>query len=155
MSGATEAANALRTASLASYPALRDRVGEAARAVIALREVDDIVLVLGAVNALSLAAEALAGAAEELHRAADRALVQAMEATGCHTIAHAGMTVGLRQNAPSVEITDEAAVPPEYQTTPAPRPDRAKIRCALKAGTNLNWASLQPGSVSLTRRTTQ
>ena len=153
MSGAKEADAALLEATLAAYPALRDRVSETARAVIALREADDIVLRMARVNQLSLAAEALAAAATELHKAAEHALVACMDATGCQAFADAGLTVSLRRNPAAVEIADEAAVPEAYLTKPTPKPDRAKIRCALKGGAELNWCSLREGTLGLSRRT--
>ena len=153
MSGAEEAGAALLEATLAEYPRLKDAVGITARAVIALREADDLVLRMGRVNHLSLAAEALAAAATELHKAAEHALVSCMDATGCQAFADAGLTVSLRRNPAAVEIADEAAVPETYLTKPTPKPDRKKIGCALRAGAELNWAKLREGSLGLSRRT--
>jgi hypothetical protein len=153
MSGASDAATALRAAALASYDALRDRVADTAKAVIRLREVDDLVAVMQAVNAVSLAADALAEAAKGLHESADAALVKSMESTGGTQFRTDSHVVSLRQNPPRVEITDPKAVPEAFLTTPKPQPDRALIRDALRNGSvTINWATLAEGSLGLQRK---
>jgi hypothetical protein len=148
-----QASDTLRTDALNRYPALRDCVAEAAKAVTRLRQDgDDVVMVMANVNVLSLAAEALAAAAEELHKSADAALVRAMESTGCTSIFSANLTVSLQQGAGSVDVTDRSAVPAELWTTPEARPDLTKIRSWLKkqSGT-VNWARLIEGKPHLRR----
>lgn len=149
--GAAAASAALRSAALEQWAPLQARISEAAKAVIALRQAEDLILVMDAVNRLSLTAEALTAAAEELHKAADKALVAAMSDTGCTQIASGGLTVSLRQNPPSVEITGD--VPDELMSTPKAAPDRNKIRAFLKGCAQpVNWARLTNGSLGLQRR---
>lgn len=156
MSGADAAAEALRAATLEGYVALRDRVAATARAVIRLREVDDLLQIMAAVNAFSLAAEALAEAAKAVHAQADDALVTAMDSTGGTQFRSDSHTVALRHNPPSVDITDPKAVPEQFLTTPKPQPDRGLIRDALRNGSVcINWAVLRPGTLGLQRRPIQ
>lgn len=56
--------------------------------------------------------------------------------------------IAIRKNPPAVVIDDEAAVPEEFKTVPeppAPRPDRTKIRDALKAGEDVPGCRLVQG----------
>jgi Siphovirus Gp157 len=152
MSGAAEATELLRTAAMAEYKTLKDRVAETAKAVIKLREQLDIVLLMAAVDDLSLAAEALAAAAKAVHESADAALTQTMRDTGCTGFATPYHTTSLREGTPSVEILDTAAVPAVFMTTPSPQPDKRAIAKALKANGAVNWARLNPGKPGLTRR---
>lgn len=146
------ATTTLREAALTRYAPLRETVAHAASAVTGLREKgDDIVVTMAKVNVLSLAAEALAAAAKDLHEAADAALAKAMEETGAYSIFSANLNVSLVQGAAAVDITDRKAVPPELWTTPEPRPDLAKIRAHLKANPSTNWARLLPGKPHLRR----
>lgn len=148
------ASTTLRTDAMHGYDLLRDAVAQAANAVKQLRQDqdrDDIVVVMANVNLLSLAAEALAQAAEELHKTADAALVKAMEETGCTSIYSANLNVSLAQSAGSVDVTDRSAVPPELWRTPEPSPDAVKIRAWLKKHPETNWARLLPGKPHLRR----
>jgi hypothetical protein len=143
----------LREEALLRYDPLRTAVAEAAKAVTRLRQDgDDIVVAMASVNVLSLAAEAIAAAAEDLHKTADAALVRAMETSGCTSIFSANLNVSLVQGLASVDVTDRAAVPPELWTTPEARPDLTKVRSWLKrqSGT-VNWARLIPGKPHLRR----
>lgn len=147
----TLASATLRDAALLRYAPLREAVAIAAQAVTRLREKgDDIVLVMANANVLSLAAEALAAAAKDLHESADAALVKAMEETGCTSIFSANLNVSLVQGAAAVDITDRKAVPAELWTTPEARPDLTKIRQWLKAHQE-NWGRLLPGKPHLRR----
>lgn len=146
------ATTTLREAALLRYAPLREAVAMAAQAVTRLRQQgDDIVLVMANANVLSLAAEALAAAAKDLHESADAALVKAMEETGCTSIFSASLNVSLVQGAAGVDVTDRKAVPEEFWTTPEPRPDVARIRAHLKARGETNWARLLPGKPHLRR----
>jgi hypothetical protein len=152
MSGAAEASEALRAAALAEYARLKDSVGDTARAVTRLRETTDLVLLMAAVDAFSLATEALAAAARALHESADAALVAAMSDTGCTGFATEFHTTSLRNGIPSVEILDSAAVPAAFLVEREPIPDKRAIAKALKANGSVNWARLNPGRPGLTRR---
>lgn len=153
MSHADTIAATLRTEAMRDYDPLKARVAEMAKAVLRLREQTDIVLLMGAVDELSLAAEALAIAAKAFHEAADAALVSAMTESGCYGFANQFHTTSLRDGVPSVEIIDAAAVPSTFMTTPKPQPDKRMIAKALKSnGTTANWARLIPGRPGLSRR---
>lgn len=153
MSFAAEATETLRAAAMAEYDPLRSAVGRAAKAVTKVREQTDIVLLMAAVADLTFAIESVAQTAERLQKSASAALATAMDTTGCTAFAMEHHTISLRQNAASVEILDPSAVPEEYMTKPAPQPDKAKIRAALKAnGTAINWAVLRPGGIGLQRK---
>ena len=145
------ATTTLRDAALLRYAPLREAVTHAAQAVTRLRQQgDDVIVVMAQVNILSLAAEALAAAAEDLHKTADAALAKAMEETGAYSIFSANLNVSLVQGAPSVDIIDRKAVPAELWTTPEARPDLAKIRAHLKAHQE-NWGRLLPSKPHLRR----
>ena len=145
------ATTTLREAALLRYAPLREAVAHAAEAVTRLRQQgDDVIVVMAQVNILSLAAETLAQAAEDLHKTADTALAKAMEETGAYSIFSANLNVSLVQGAPSVDIIDRNAVPAELWTTPEARPDLTKIRQWLKAHQE-NWARLLPGKPHLRR----
>lgn len=151
-----QATASLREAALLRYEPLRQAVAQAAQAVTRLRQQgDDVVVVMANTNVLSLAAEALAAAAEDLHKSADAALVQAMSETGCTSIFSANLNVSLVNGAAAVDITDRKAVPAELWTTPEPRPDLTKVRAHLKAFPATNWARLIPGKPHLRRSAAQ
>ena len=152
MSGAAEATEALRAAAMVDYQCLKDRVADTAKAVTELRKHTDIVLLMRAVDDLSLAAEALAKAAVALHESADAALIASMSDTGCTGFATAFHTTSLREGIPSVEIIDRSAVPEAFLSTPQPQPDKRAIAKALKLNGSVNWARLNPGKPGLTRR---
>lgn len=141
----------LRDEALLRYAPLREAVAHTAAAVTRLRQQgDDVIVAMAQVNILSLAAETLAAAAEDLHKTADAALAKAMEETGAYSIFSANLNVSLVQGAPSVDIIDRKAVPAELWTTPEARPDLTKIRQWLKAHQE-NWARLIPGRPHLRR----
>lgn len=152
MSGAVQATDTLRTAAMVDYPMLKDRVAETAKAVTKLREQTDLVLLMAAVDGLSLAAEALATAAKAFHESADAALVASMSSTGCTGFATEFHTTSLREGSTSVEILDSSAVPAAFMTNPQPIPDKRAIAKALKSNGAVNWARLSPGRPGLTRR---
>jgi hypothetical protein len=151
-----QAVEALREGALERYPALRDAVAAAASAVTELRiKGDDVVVTMAKANVFSLAMEALAKAADDLHKAADAALVKAMEETGCTSIFSANLNVSLVQGAGSVDVLERASVPAECMSQPEPRPDAVKIRAWLKKHPETNWARLLPGKSHLRRSAAQ
>ena len=152
MSGAADATKALRCAAMAEYQPLKDRVADTAKAVTKLREMTDIVLLMGAVDEVSLAAEALAKAAAAFHEAADAALVASMKDTGCYGFASEFHTTSLREGSTSVEILDSTAVPAVFMVHREPIPDKRAIAKALKGNGAVNWARLTTGKPGLTRR---
>jgi hypothetical protein len=152
MSGAADAAVALREAALARYDELRHMVSYTSAAVLALRGAGDLMDVLREADKFSLALEALAELAKAMHTAADRALAAAMDGTGATTFHTKSHAVSTRRNPAVVEIPDEKAVPDAYMTAPAPRPDRAAIRAAVLADPSINWASIRENGIGLARR---
>ena len=152
MSGAAQASDTLRAAAMERYPALKESVAATAVAVTRLREQTDLVLLMAAVDALSMSADALAAAAKALHESADAALTQAMSDTGCTGFATEFHTTSLRSGSTSVEILDAAAVPAALMTNPQPTPDKRLIAKALKLNGAVNWARFIPGKPGLTRR---
>jgi Siphovirus Gp157 len=152
VSGAKDAALALRTDVLANYDALKDRVADVSKAVIRLRAAEDLLAVMAAADAYSLACEALAEITKATHAAADAALAQTMSETGAPSLRTEFHTISLRKNPERVEITDPKAIPDSFMTVPKPQPDRSKIRAAIKNDPAINWANLQPGSLTLQRK---
>jgi hypothetical protein len=152
VSYAAAASETLRTAAMAQYEPLKRAVAETAKAVTRLREQTDIVLMMGAADDLSLAAEALATTAKAFHEAADAALVAAMESSGCTGFATQFRTTSLREGTPSVDIIDSAAIPAAFMVERPPIPDKRAIAKALRANGAVNWARLTTGKPGLTRR---
>ena len=150
---ADAATAALRGAIAAPHAQLREAVAATASAVTQIRAQTDIVLLMSAVDSLSLCAEALAKAAAALHEQADAALTTAMSETGCTGFATASHTVSLVNGVPRVNIIDSAAVPSEMMTVQQPAPDKRKIAALLKSNPAVNWARLLPGRPHLQRRT--
>jgi len=72
-------------------------------------------------------------------------LMQAMRAAGKTKLRTDLHSFGIRRTPPAVEITDGAALPAEYMAAPEPRPDKARIREALKAGAEVPGARLASG----------
>ena len=73
-----------------------------------------------------------------------------MRGAGLDKIESSMFTFSVRKNPPSVEIADSTALPPAYWRTPEPKPpvaapDKAAIKAALQAGTNVPGASLVQG----------
>lgn len=152
MNGAAEATEQIKEAALAHYDALWKNVAAAAKAIAALRAADDLHDALRYADCVSLACEAVAGAAKVMHEATDDALVSVMEGTGASSLRTETHTVSTRRLPAAVDIPDESAVPEEYLACPKPKPDRAKIRAALLSGAAINWATLREGGVTLQRR---
>ena len=148
------AASTLRQALAAPHAQLRDAVAATASAVTQLRAQTDIVLLMNAVDSLSLCAEALAKAAAALHESADAALVASMESTGCTAFATAFHTTSLREGVASVDILDSRAVPAAFMVEREAIPDKRAIGKALKNGAagSINWARLLPGKPHLQRK---
>ena len=78
-------------------------------------------------------------------------LLQGMLRAEVHEIADetTGVRVRVRQNPPSVQVDDEAAIPPEYMVQPeppAPHPDKKAIAAAIKRGEEVPGCSLKSTS---------
>jgi hypothetical protein len=92
-------------------------------------------------SAVREAAKAMLARAERIEKRAEsiRAyLLFNMQASGITKVESPWFTLAIRKNPPSVVVDDDAQIPPEFivqPPPPAPRPDKAAIGRALKAGT--------------------
>lgn len=153
MTGASDAADELRSAVLVRYDALRHAVSQVSSAVLALRGAGDLMEVLREADRLSLACEALGDLATDMHKSADQTLCRIMEESGAPAFRSAHHTVSTRRTPATVDIADESAVPEEFLSVPRPRPDRARIREYLQANPDgVNWASLGDERKSVLQR---
>lgn len=99
-----------------------------------------------AANDMALLAEAEAKDAGRL----EAALLASMNATGDTQLVGLQFEAKIRKNPPSVEVLDAAALPPHYWRTTEPKPpviapDKAAIKDALQAGTEVPGARLVQG----------
>lgn len=98
--------------------------------------------------AIREAGKAMLARADRLEKRADsirQYLLLNMQVAGITKIECPWFTIAVRKNPPSVVIDDESALPPEYVVQPpppAPRPDKAAIGRALKAGDAVPGAHL-------------
>ena len=65
----------------------------------------------------------------------------------------ADFTASLRHGAPTVEVVDEDKIPAAYWKPQAPKLDRQGLLAALKAGTSIEGAVLEPPRLQLSVRT--
>jgi len=77
-------------------------------------------------------------------------LLTNMERSGIQKITCPLFSLSIRNNPPAVEVTDSAALPPAYWRTPEPKPpvaapDKAAIKAALQAGTDVPGARMVQG----------
>lgn len=80
-----------------------------------------------------VALEAAMGAMERHAKALREALLTVLLDTGAPTLATATHTIGYSETR-RVTVTDPAALPPRFLTTPEPKPDTQAIGNALRAG---------------------
>jgi hypothetical protein len=78
------------------------------------------------------------------------ALTVAMEQAGRKKIEHPAVTLSLRASAPSVVVTDEAAIPSRFWAPSEPRLDKRALLAALKEKETVPGAMLSNGGLSLT-----
>jgi hypothetical protein len=137
MTHAAEAASALRAAAISKNPDVKTAAAFYGTAFSALVKADDLIDVAKAAAVLALAAEHLAAQAGAVLSACRTGLATAMDETGMPNISIGSHVVGLIYPAPPIRITDRAAIPPQYWTTPKqpePEPDMVLLRRALKNG---------------------
>lgn len=97
------------------------------------------------------AAKAMQQRANRLRKRAESVknyLLFNMQATGITKIEAPEFTITLRNNPEAVEIAEGAQIPDEFMVQPEPpppRPDKAKIKAALKAGANVDGCRLVAG----------
>ena len=128
-----EAAAALDAIVSAVLVPVSAAVRQAIAAQGTLREAGDLMPVMQATVGVILACEAMQSAAKAAEASARQALAEAM-GLGCTTIQVGPHTASLRDAPLAAMVTDLAALPAEYMTTPAPRPDLPAIRKALLRG---------------------
>jgi len=99
--------------------------------------------------AIRAAGKAMLARAERLESRAERIrayLLFNMVAAGISKISCPWFTVQVKRNPPAVTIFDELLLPAEYfappPPPPPPKPDKAKIKDALKAGVDVPGAGL-------------
>jgi Siphovirus Gp157 len=78
------------------------------------------------------------------------ALAVAMEQAGRKRIEHPAVTMSLRPAAPSVTVTDEAAIPSRFWVSPEPRLNKRALLAALKDKETVPGAALSNGGSCLT-----
>lgn len=102
-------------------------------------------------DAIEEAAKAMQERAKVARKRADSTrayLLGAMQATGIKRIECPHFVISVRQSPESVEIDDEAQIPPAYMTDPKPvppKPDKALIKRALQDGHEVPGARLARG----------
>lgn len=75
-------------------------------------------------------------------------LLAGMQAAGVSKIDHPEASISIRANPPAVDVFDEAQIPVEFMRVPpqpAPQPDKAAIKNAIKAGQEVPGARLVQG----------
>lgn len=102
-------------------------------------------------EAIEEAAKAMQARATRLRKRADgvRAyLLFNMQTTGITKIECPEFKLAVRNNPESVRIAEGAKIPDEYMVVPEPpppRPDKTKIKAALKAGAHIDGCYLEAG----------
>lgn len=80
------------------------------------------------------------------------ALEQAMVIGELKTLELPTMTLTVRRTPPSLQITDESSIPPEYWKAKDPALDKRAVLAALKDGAAIPGAQLDNGGVALQLR---
>lgn len=137
MSGAANAADALRSAVETPLASIGMAVDAARNAQAQLRHADDLLPTMQGVVAVVLAMEALSEAADAAKTAARLALASAMSSTGCASVQTEHHTVSLRDAPRTARVVDLAQIPAEYMQQPPPKPDMAAIGKRLRDGGNV------------------
>lgn len=97
------------------------------------------------------AAKQMQARAARLRRRAESVkayLLFQMQVTGITKIEAPEFTISVRNNPETVRIVEGAEIPAEYLVAPeppAPRPDKPKIKAALKAGGHIDGCYLEAG----------
>lgn len=125
------------------------RMGKTARNAAADVLLDDDILgTIQAAVALILALEEQEQVCADYAKQTRAGLLAALEGTTGQV--RAGIhTATVANGRASVVITDDAAIPPEFLTQPAPQPDKAAILKAIKDGATVPGAALRNGAPSL------
>ena len=79
--------------------------------------------------------------------------LKAMNEAAIPRLLVADFTASLRHGSPTVEVVDEGKIPAAYWKPQAPKLDRQGLLTALKAGTSIEGAVLEPPRLQLSVRT--
>ena len=151
MSGASEAVKALQATASNAYRATHIAGSHYARANQGVAEADDIVKALSCTIDLLVAAEQLHASADAAVKMLREVLSATMNDTGATTVQATHHSAHLARK-PAVLTVDETQLPAEF-IVQRPTVDRAAIKEAIKAGTEVPGASmLVPNQMSLVLR---
>lgn len=152
----------LRERLLAALPAIdQETLGDTLEGITDLREMlaeiirsalDDEALVAGLSTRLS-DMKARIGRLEESAKRKRELALKAMEEADIPKLLAADFTASLRHGSPTVEVTEETKIPAAYWKPQLPKLDRVGILAALKAGTSIEGAVLEPPRLQLSVRT--
>src|SRR5262245_32871934 len=150
MSGAAEAASGLQTVLAQGYERVWKAGKDFAASYANASKATELEAVMAAAIQLILAAEFLHEVAETAAKDARTQLALEMDATGAPPIHTAHHTAYLQRKPAFVSVDDEKAIPSEYWTTPAPAPDKRRIKHDLELGVPIDGCSLgRPNSQTL------
>jgi hypothetical protein len=132
---------------------LRERVADAAavvgtagriftRATQAVAQSTDIVDVMRAAVDAAVAAKALHAAADAALKDTRAALAEAMESSGCTSLATEHDSAHLRRKPAFLNISDRTLIPAEYYVQPPPKLDESAVMSAIKDGILVPGASI-------------
>lgn len=79
-------------------------------------------------------------------------ILQAMDTAGLKTVPGGCVTLSLRETAPKLIVSDEAAIPSDYWIPQPPKLDRKTLLAALKDKQDTPGAELSNGGISLAMR---
>ncbi len=151
--GATEAADAVRVATLAEIDAALPH----ARCVAALRRAivteADLVGLMRHTAAAILALADLQDAAKAAEAELRDVLAVVMDGTGCSAVRIAAHTVTLGESPRAVIITDAKKIPADLWNQPAPTPDKRRIGALLKEKKDVPGCTLSNGGAPVLRFT--
>jgi hypothetical protein len=123
------------------------------RATQAVSGASDVVDVMRDCVAAVMAAEALHEAADQAVRDVRTALAEAMESSGCTSLATEHHSAHLARKPAFLAISDEASIPRSFYVQPPEQLDKRAIVSAIKDGTEVPGASLAtPNAMSLVLR---
>jgi hypothetical protein len=134
MSGATEAAEQLRTALRPLYADILAAGQALAKSYTGLKAEADLVLLIQRAGHVLLAAEQVQATAEALAKAGRQALGEVMMNVGCTHCTDGELSLYLSRKPKVLTIDDPALLPKHLLLQPPPQPDRAAIKEALNRG---------------------
>jgi hypothetical protein len=112
------------------------------RAVQGVARGADIMDVMRSAVDAAVAAKALHAAADAALKDTRAALAEAMESSGCTSLATEHDSAHLRRKPAFLNISDRALIPPEYYVQPPPKLDESAVMSAIKDGILVPGASI-------------